>query len=202
MNRLINYPCRLPLIGLAGPARSGKNTTADILCRHWLAVQYAFALPLKAMLQAGFGLNDVDLDGWRKEEPNPLLGGKSPRQLLQTLGTEWGRQLVDPDIWVTQTRRWCQAFHDDDPDAAIILTDVRFQNEADFIRRNGGLIIHLRRTDCQPVSQHRSENGVDYLEGIDFLIHNNGTLDELTSFVLELGEFIAGQTSGGFLRAS
>lgn len=202
MNRLINYPCRLPLVGLTGPARSGKNTVADIMCRHWLAVQYAFALPLKAMLQAGLGLNDVDLDGYRKEEPNLLLGGKSPRQLMQTLGTEWGRQLVDPDIWVTQTRRWCQSFHDDDPEAAIILTDVRFQNEADFIRRNGGVLIHIKRQNAGAVASHSSESGVDYREDIDFVIHNNGTLDELTAEVFELGEFIASQTEGGFLRAS
>jgi len=88
------------LIGLTGPAGSGKDTVARLLCEQHGFVQMAFADPLRAMLKAGLGLTDEELHRRDlKEAPLEWLG-KSPRQLLQTLGTEWGRQHVHPHLWL------------------------------------------------------------------------------------------------------
>jgi hypothetical protein len=58
----------------------------------------AFADPLKDMLVTGLSVTrERDLDGPHKHDPTNY-GGKSPRELMQTLGTEWGRELIDPDI--------------------------------------------------------------------------------------------------------
>ena|SRR5690554_3958413 len=199
--QLINYPCRLPLIGLAGLAGSGKNTVADIISSEFDVVHYAFAQPLKQMLQQGLGLNRHDTDGYRKEQIDTRYG-KSPRQMMQTLGTEWGRNMVHPDIWVKATEGYCQRLHEENPVLAIILTDVRFNNEAEWVRSQGGVIIHVKRPDAAPVAEHVSEQGVEYIENVDFVIHNDGDLDDLKVNTLEIIEYIAQQRTGRFLHAS
>jgi len=88
------------LIGLTGPAGSGKDTVARLLCEQHGFVQIAFADPLRAMLKAGLGLTDEHFNN-REDKEAPLEWlGKSPRQLLQTLGTEWGRRQVHPHLWL------------------------------------------------------------------------------------------------------
>jgi hypothetical protein len=82
-----------PVIGIAGRARAGKSTAAELLLRIGAGrYLYSFADPIRAMLKAGL---DIDLDSpyWqmRKEDPLSDFGGHSPRSLMQTLGTEWGR---------------------------------------------------------------------------------------------------------------
>lgn len=88
------------LIGFTGRAQVGKDTAAAHLRAAHGFRQIAFADPLRAMLQTGFGLTAKDFEPGRKEELLPLIG-KSPRQLMQSMGTEWGRTLVSPDVWVT-----------------------------------------------------------------------------------------------------
>lgn len=199
--QLINYPCSLPLIGIAGPAGSGKNTVADIIADQHDCVQYSFAAPLKQMLQLGLGLTRHDTDGYRKEQVHPVYG-KSTRQMMQTLGTEWGRNMVHPDIWVMATADYCTALHKENQRLAIVLTDVRFNNEADWVRNQGGIIIHLSRPSAAPVAEHASEKPVNYIEDVDFIIHNDGDLDDLEVSTLEIVDYIAKQRDGKFLYAS
>jgi hypothetical protein len=81
------------LIGLHGKAHAGKDTVGQMLVGYGLD-RVAFADPIKRMLIEGLGLTAEHFDSPLKEEPIPWLG-KSPRQLMQTLGTEWGRDLVN-----------------------------------------------------------------------------------------------------------
>lgn len=60
----------------------------------------------------------------------------------------------------------------------IIIKDIRFENEAAYIRSIGGSIWHIVREDAQPVNMHSSEFGIT-VEDEDIVIHNNGTLEEL-----------------------
>lgn len=189
-HRLINFPCRLPVIGIAGPAGSGKNEVADIISRHYDCVQYSFAAPIKQMLQMGLGLTRQDTDGYRKEQPHPLYG-KTPRQLMQTLGTEWGRNMVHPDVWVTATADYCSALHLENQRLAILLTDVRFNNEADWVRNQGGIIIHVERPDAAPVTAHASEQGVQRIDYADFVIPNDSDLLTLSIRTLDLADRIS-----------
>lgn len=198
--QLINYTCKLPLVGIAGPAGSGKNTVADIISSQFDVVQYAFAQPLKQMLQQGLGLNRHDTDGYRKEKVDARYG-KSPREMLQTLGTEWGRNMVHPDIWVIATNEYCQALHNENRVLSIVLTDVRFENEADWVRQNGGVIIHVQRLDASPVAAHASENGIKRLDA-DFTIHNDGDLEHLRGVTLNVARLISEQKTADFLHAS
>lgn len=163
------------LIGLTGPAGCGKDTVGEILRDHGFLV-YSFAHPLRLMLEPM--LNHLGITGfyndreWKERAIDAI--GKSPRQLLQTLGTEWGRNLIHPDIWVTCMDRFTRATRDL---YDMVITDVRFENEAAWIRNQGGQIWHIYR-DTAPVSAHSSENGIE-LHPSDYPLNNTGTLDAL-----------------------
>ncbi len=164
------------LIGLTGKARSGKDTVGQMLVGYGLD-RVAFADPIKRMLIEGLGLGPEHVDSPLKEQPIPWLG-KSPRQLMQTLGTEWGRA-QHPEIWTLIAGREITASRL--AGRGVVITDVRFENEAAFVRRQGGEIWHIWR-DVEPVAAHSSEAGVAPLMG-DRYIGNSGTLQELRNSV-------------------
>jgi hypothetical protein len=175
----------LTLIGLAGRAGTGKDSIAAGLADRHNALRYAFALPLKAGLQAMLGLDPEDLeDRERKEQVIEWLGA-SPRYLMQTLGTQWGRELVAPDLWVRLARRVIEEARTSPEfgySPALVISDVRFPDEAALIRELGGWVVHVRRLDAPPVVEHVSETALPFVAG-DLVLDNNGTLHELDAMV-------------------
>lgn len=173
------------IVGIAGHARAGKDTVAQWLVRKRGALRFSFATPIKSTLEQLFGIHPSVWDGPEKEQPLPQLG-KSPRELAQTLGTEWGRNLVHPDVWVLAARRVFEnAFVLDGQIVAI--PDVRFENEAAFVRERGTML-HVYRDGADGkvgVVGHESERGVEFWAG-DVIISNNGTIDELHAKLSEL----------------
>ena len=161
-----------PLIGFAGRARSGKDTVANFIVAAIGGYRYSLADPIRAML-APLGV-DMSDPYWqaRKEESIPALG-VSPRRMMQTLGTEWGRQLINPDLWLIMAH---QRLLQSGP--GMVISDVRFDNEAAWIRKHGGWIIHVIRPDTKAVEAHESENGIEVLAE-DVQLFNSGTLEEL-----------------------
>lgn len=152
------------LIGISGRARTGKDTTADYIIKKLKEHSKAsFAEPIKKMLRAGLGLTHEHTDGALKDVIHPLYG-VTPRHMMQTLGTQWGRHLIHDDIWVLRANEL-------DLSKAII-SDVRFNNEADFIR-NHGYLIHIVRASA-PKLDHESERGIEF-HPRDFLIRNHDT---------------------------
>ena len=90
----------MQLIGLTGPAGCGKDTIANFLMETHGFVQIALADPLRDGLKAMLGVTDEQLHRRDlKEAPIDWIG-RSPRELLQTLGTEWGREHVAADLWL------------------------------------------------------------------------------------------------------
>ena len=169
------------LIGLCGAAGSGKNTVADFLTdsNGGPFVQIAFADPLYECVSTITGLPvDRLKDRDVKEAVIPWLG-KSPRQLLQTLGTEWGRGTVHPEIWIRIAMERAgqhQTF------SGVVVTDVRFDNEAQAIVDAGGEVWRVARPGwrclADDAATHPSEAGVsDHL--IARIIDNSGSLDDL-----------------------
>jgi hypothetical protein len=109
-----------------------------------------------------------------KDAPIPGIG-KSLRELYQTLGTDWGRDMIDVNLWVRHLAHRLQAY----PAANVVVSDVRFENEADFIRANGGTIIHIDRDAAPKTREHVSEAGITFKQGQDIWISNNGTPETL-----------------------
>ena len=161
------------LIGLCGAAGSGKNTVAEFLTEF---AQIAFADPLYECVSTITGLPvDRLKDREVKEAVMPHLG-KSPRQLLQTLGTEWGRGTVHPEIWI----RIAMERAGRRPN--VVITDVRFDNEAQAIVDAGGEVWRVARPGwrclADAAATHPSEAGVsNHL--IARTIDNSGSLDDL-----------------------
>ncbi len=170
---------QIPVIGLAGKARTGKDTIARFIIASRGGYQYSFADPMRAMLHAGFGI-DLNDPYWlaRKEDVIPALG-KSPRQLMQTLGTEWGRDCVGNETWITLAKAKLLS-----QGSGMVIADCRFENEAAWIRSIGGRIIHVKR-DAEAINPHSSEVGIAHDNG-DGVILNNGDVADLQRAVKDL----------------
>lgn len=127
------------IIALSGHAGSGKSTAAAFLQdRGYTLVK--FAAPLKAMCRA-VGLTDEQIEGSLKERPLDWLQGKSPRQFMQMLGTEFGRDCIGPHFWVGLWER--AALEVLDEGGRVVCDDCRFANEADAVRKLGGVVVRL-----------------------------------------------------------
>ena len=103
----------------------------------------------------------------------------TPRKLLQLLGTECGRQIIHPNIWVNSL------FADYKKDSNWIITDVRFTNEAQAIKNKGGIIIRINRPLYRLDDQHPSETALDNYN-FDYVIENEGNIDELVQKIKQL----------------
>lgn len=174
---------RPKVIGLAAQARAGKSTVAQYLAGHFGYVEMSFAAPIRRFISDLTGIPLEDLEKTEvKERVIPWIG-KSPRQMMQTLGTEWGRELVSESLWVDAVMH--KALRSDRP---VVISDVRFENEAKAIREVGGAVIHLTRPGAPKVSAHKSEAGVAFRPG-DFRIANDRDLATLFTRVNQcLGE--------------
>jgi hypothetical protein len=169
------------LIGLTGRKRSGKNTVATILRIEHGFHETSFAEPIREFTMKLLNLTPEQLDSW-KEEPILWLDGKvTPRQIMQRMGTEFGRQMVHPELWVRRALLGVEGYLK--IGRSLVLSDVRFQNECDAIRALGGVIVHVRRpsADCV-VDTHESERPVPAKFG-DFFIDNDGDIDQLETRV-------------------
>jgi hypothetical protein len=165
---------KFSIIGITGPARSGKDTVADELLRCGAGLyRYAFADPIRAMLKAGLGIDMAD--PWWQGHKEDMIDryGCSARRLMQTLGTEWGRNLICSDIWLGVAE---EQFAERGP--GMVISDVRFDNEAAWVRKLGGLVLHVRRPGATAVEAHASEAGVEF-DARDHAISNDGTLERL-----------------------
>ena len=170
------------LIALTGAARSGKDTAGQFFCSTYGFTQYAFADPIRAGLRAALGLTD-----WHFNEGKEIVipeYGKSPRQLMQLFGSDFGRKMVHPDVWQIRAAllhpnlRFVAATNTLQTVPNLVITDCRFDNEAAWVREHGGYVIRITRDNAPQVSAHISENGVSE-ELVDFKVKNNGTLEEL-----------------------
>jgi hypothetical protein len=142
------------LIALYGPAGAGKTTAANWLIDERGYHRVKFAGPLKAMLKA-IGLTEADLEGTFKERPSALLGGRTPRFAMQTLGTEWGRDLISPTIWIDAWKFKVQTMLESG--FSVVCDDLRFPNEMDAVLELGGRLVKVTRPTAEAVEAHSSE---------------------------------------------
>lgn len=167
------------LIGLTGRAGSGKDAVARILATQHGYSRMSFAEPIKRGLNSMFGIQaSVFEDRSLKEKPIDWIG-HSPRYLMQTLGTEWARHMVNEDIWIrvaaqllAQHRRL---------GGPVCIVDVRYSNEAAWVRGQGGDLWHIARPFPENVIPlgHSSELGVPIYAGLDSVLHNDRGLEQL-----------------------
>lgn len=159
------------IIGLCGYKRTGKTTVAEILCDRYGYFHESFASPIREFVATIVGTSVHGLEAV-KEAPLEWLDGKTPRHMMQTVGTEWGRDTVHPELWVRSlVKRIAPAITRHQP---VVVSDVRFPNEAEALRSLGGIIVRVTRPGMTR-GTHPSETQVDAIEA-DFEFPNNGGL--------------------------
>lgn len=169
------------LIGLTGKADVGKDTAASMIEVGYNFGRYSFATPLKQMINVMLGVkNAFNVGNWEdrewKEKVIPLYG-KSPRQMAQTLGTEWGRGHVHTDLWLKVAEQRIEWLRGSDFDVnGCVISDVRFDNEAQWLAARGGWLIEIHRKAARSVASHSSEAGLSLTP--EFEVHNDGTLHQ------------------------
>lgn len=187
---------RKNLIGLTGYAQTGKDTVGQILVKNHGFTRLSFADNVrKAVLRLDPWINETP-QHWRDREGDfsrtePMIQRLSKwvdvygyeycktqfpevRRLLQVMGTEVGREMFGQQSWVEMVAREVEKYDN------VVITDVRFPNEANFIRWNGGIIVKVIRDGVGPVNDHASE-ALDF--EVQGFIENNGTLDDLVQAV-------------------
>ena len=178
------------LIGFAGRARSGKDTSAEYVSAQTGFTQMAFADPIKDMICVMLGETREEFERLKDVEDDKAKEiGCTRRKLAQTLGTEWGRDLINPDLWVIllkwrhravmqQPEGWVWFKERFGMKTGVVVSDVRFANETNYVRDHG-VVVHIQ-TDRDTIDEndHRSEVGIPIEDGDD-VIFNSTTLGTL-----------------------
>ena len=129
----------------------------------------------------------------------------TPRLLLQLLGTECGRNIISPNLWVnalftdykaSETHK-VPRYYDEVNKKGLagyegiweypnwIITDMRFPNELEAVKKKGGITIRVNRNLEESKDQHESETELDNAE-FDYVIENSGSIEELIEKVREI----------------
>ena len=173
------------IIGLVGNKRVGKDTCADYLCHTHNFKKYSFATYLKQSLKILFDWTDESFNDDNKEKVDEYWSNNnsiiSPRFMCQELGTflrnidiNFHIKRLDKDI---QKHLLNNTLYER---KNIIFSDIRYQNELDYVKSIGGIIIKINRdTLLNEYSNHESETSINVLTNINHIINNNFTQEEL-----------------------
>lgn len=175
---------RPPLIGLYSRAPQAGKTTVSKLLQSEGYFRMSFADPLKHVANAFFdviGVDPFNLIDKERAVPTNVDISVSPRHVWQTLGTEWGRECIDPDLWVKIAEYKIKLHRHQGMEAPIVFDDVRFLNEFEMIRRLGGEMWIIHRYGVNS-NGHKSDG---LLDGVTFdrAIGNNGSIKDLQSAI-------------------
>lgn len=138
------------LVGIMGAKGAGKDTVADAICGPTGGIKLSMATPFKNMLVALGVPPEAIEDREAKEAPSPELCGATIRWGMQSLGTEWGRACIHPDLWCSRVEALIAEHWRANPHIPVVIPDIRFPNEVEMIRRNGGILLKVRRPSVEP----------------------------------------------------
>lgn len=168
---------KLKLLGIHGFKQSGKDTAARMVRQTFTPMQLiAFADRLKEMCSVTFGVPLwVFYDNSLKEQVWGLTC-MTPRQMMLSL-SDVTKHTYGLHFFLKPVQdKWAQS-----KETGLIVTDVRYEYEAQWIRDEGGVILHIHRPGCEK-SDHSSEQGIAF-DKADYAIGNTGDLDDLKSNV-------------------
>lgn len=172
------------LIGLAGYARSGKDTVTNILVEGgyggFPVRRIAFADPMRDIVRLfrGDGYRERDESGYRED--------------MQTIGAfarhQWGF-----DFWINLAARRYRTLRASVPGVTVVVSDLRYENELEWVAREGGQVWWVDRPGRGKVNEHESELFLESLRSAaDRTILNHGTLEELRNAVRYRDRWTAG----------
>lgn len=174
---------KLRLIGFTGGMGSGKSTAIEVLRQTSSA-----SIKLCKFAQPLYDIQEYTYERISSVYQRPENFIKD-RKLLQWVGTEWGRNTLDENIWTDLWKKEVNAALEDR--CLVVCDDVRYNNEAELVHDLGGVIINVassrveERDVVKGIEGHPSENGVPR-NIIDYEIRNNGTLEEYKASLCKL----------------
>lgn len=164
------------LLGICGKKYSGKDTMADYLVANYGFEKRTFAGPLKDACRDLFLFSEDQLHNPRLKEVVDPRWNLSPRAALQMVGTDWMRNRFQKNFWVDRMRFDLV----ENPNARVVISDVRFENEKDLVLALGGQVCTVSRYSVRrelfPVEEHESETHMDHFVGSLPSILNNGSV--------------------------
>jgi len=180
------------IIGVSGKIGSGKDSFANYLIKYvkenydilFENKKYAYNLKKIVSILTGVSMEDVlSREGKLKYLPewNMTVG-----EMQQKLGTEAVRNNIHQDAWVLSL------FGTYSEDKFWVITDVRFKNEAEIIKKKGGIIVRLNgdpekcRLNDNRSMEHPSETELDDYDGFDYIFDNVPPISNLENFVEEI----------------
>jgi hypothetical protein len=170
----------MKVVGFGCTAQVGKDTAANYLQEKYPGKlkRVAFADELKKAAMVIFGLSREQCFGPQeiKEAIDPRYG-KSPRQLLQELGEKMRE--IFPDIWIVKVFDQAIPELQEQGYDCFVISDVRYPNEAEWIRKQGGVVTRVDREEGGVTvgAEHSSETAMRNFV-CDVEISNNGTFEE------------------------
>jgi len=182
------------IVAISGKIGSGKSTVGEIFEKNGFELD-SFAKSVKDICCILFGYDRNIIEGstpedrkWREtiDKKNTNLIGKdfTPRDAMVLVGTEFGRNMIHPNIWIETL------FNRYDKNKHLLITDLRFPNEYEEIKKRGGIVIRINRHNLTKLtnlnsSNHISECALDN-HNFDYVINNDGTLYDLETNVLNI----------------
>lgn len=196
------------IIGIHGYSGSGKDTVGQMILdlepkKGWQIKKFAGKLKLIASILTGIPMHKFEDQEFKKtdlgnewaypypgefhDDGSPIMVSMSVRQLLQKLGTDALREGLHNNVWVNALLSGYSSVDIEGVQAESnwVVTDCRFPNEADAIKKAGGILISVQRPGVGPINDHPSETGLDGYP-FDFIVLNNGSLAQLNLLVKDV----------------
>jgi hypothetical protein len=157
------------VVGLSGKAGSGKDFLAKeaLVPEGFVPLALANQFKVDAVVKRGVNFGEVF---------GPMRKSPQTRDLLQKMGTEWGREKHGKDVWCKACELHMLFFLEHGIDKFCI-TDVRFQNEVEWIQdKLGGLVYRITGrggAESEETRQHISETELDGFNNFDVVIDNS-----------------------------
>ncbi len=180
------------IIGLSGKARAGKDTLFAYLSYRGF-VRASYAEELKKRVRRDFQLTMEHTDGKLKEVPSDRLGGFSPRELMIDYGNMFRK--YNSNYWVDSLMA---SLKTQPPEAKVVITDVRYPNEAAAIKAAKGILIRIERHSSRDAMINEktklsiSETALDQYVGWDIVLQGekNETPQDLEKFADEVMGYV------------
>lgn len=163
---------RMKIIAFTGPGGAGKNTAAEALATQWHTNEVAFTTPLYEMAAVALGITPEEVNQLKQQ------GDKTIRAMLEQLG-DVVRNTIRPDYLIVHLVDTLRELEDsqDTPELAVI-TDLRTEDEAHWVRAMQGHVIHVNRPEGTSDSQHSTNQPITMEQGDGYLL-NAGTVEDL-----------------------
>lgn len=186
------------LVALYSPfPQSGKSTFASFLTEYLPNSKIiSFADPMREALVPWVGElmsgGEGEVLEWLSDERKdsaliPRIG-VTLRHMLRTLGTEYGRKHVHPDLWVyIAQERIRKALSSG---RSVIVDDLRMENEYALLKRKGAMMVKIVKPGSRDV-EHESDAALEALP-FDKVVMNDGTVEDLQMKAMALGRWGGG----------